>query len=110
MPLSTNNKTDGKVLRQLFDNAPLEQLQALTVGRASVLNDTEARLAKIISTFVGAPYESLHPESNIFELGLDSVSVLALSGKLRKSGFRNVSISQIMSSMSCSCSSFDHRG
>lgn len=98
MPLSPNNKTDAKALKQLFCEASVEMLQSLPANKDSVMNKKEKRIAEIISGVSGIPTTAISVSSNIFELGLDSISVLALNNKLKAAGFTGVSVSQIMSS------------
>jgi amino acid adenylation domain-containing protein len=97
MPLSTNNKTDAKVLKQLFDETSPEQLQNQTAVDKDSLDDAEERIAEILSAFSGVPLASINPRSSIFELGLDSVSVLGFCNKLRLAGYGELSVKHVMS-------------
>jgi amino acid adenylation domain-containing protein len=98
LPLNANNKTDGGVLRQFYNNLPTEQLHQLS---SSDLNDTtmsrtEQKISDVLQTFLSIGVETIHPSSNIFELGMDSISVIGFTRALKASGFRSAQPSTIM--------------
>ena len=99
MPLSTNNKTDAKILRRLFCETSIENLQKLSSACETEMDDTEKHIAETISALASVPMAAITSTSNMFELGLDSISIIALCGRLKRSRFHFLSVSQVMSSM-----------
>ncbi|KIW08145.1 uncharacterized protein PV09_01077 [Verruconis gallopava] len=97
IPLSANNKTDAKTLKSLFCEMSLDEIQAVSKAECQSLNSTERKVAEILSVFCDIPTENIQPRSNIFELGLDSISVLGFCNKLRRSGFYGASPALVMS-------------
>ncbi|KAJ6134333.1 AMP-dependent synthetase/ligase [Penicillium sp. IBT 18751x] len=97
-PLSANNKAEMKVLRSFYQELSLENLQnltSMTVDRSRKSEDEE----KIISTlakFIGSTEGAISSGSSIFELGLDSISVISFSRSLREAGFSQAQPSLIM--------------
>jgi amino acid adenylation domain-containing protein len=102
MPLSTNNKTDAKILKQLYCEASIEELQNLVVVDESFLSNSEKSVADVLSIYCQVPIEHIRPTSNILELGLDSISVLGFCSKLKKAGFRTATAGLVLSS-ECRC-------
>jgi aryl carrier-like protein len=96
MPLSTNNKTDAKTLKELFCQTSLEELQQLAAADKSSFDDKEKRLAQVLSAFCKVPLDAISPSSNFFELGLDSISVLGFCTMLKKAGYSNINAARIM--------------
>ncbi|KAK4119059.1 hypothetical protein N657DRAFT_582453 [Parathielavia appendiculata] len=99
IPLSANNKAEIKELRKLFASLGQDKLMTLsssthkTRGRLSTV---EAKVAKALGTMQGIGMNSITPESSIFELGIDSISVLRFSRALKKDGFPHASPSLIL--------------
>jgi len=113
MPLSINNKVNNKALKVLYQDTTLEMLQHLarrdedTDG--SAWTDSERRLRTVLVEMTRLEPAEIKRSSTVFELGLDSVSVVGLARRLKKSGFatttpslimQNPSVSQIASALS----------
>ncbi|KAF2457979.1 hypothetical protein BDY21DRAFT_20445 [Lineolata rhizophorae] len=99
MPLSTNNKADTKKLRELYQNLPSELLQNISGAQASSITEwthQERSIAKVLSTMSQVKNQDVGRTSNIFELGLDSISVISFAKTLRKAGFQGAQPSVIM--------------
>ena len=97
-PLSANNKADMKVLRSLYEKLSLEDVQnltSMTVGRTTK-NGREGEIISVLAKFIGSAESAIYPSSSIFELGLDSISVIAFSRRLKEAGFPNSQPSLIM--------------
>ncbi|KAK4236564.1 non-ribosomal peptide synthetase [Achaetomium macrosporum] len=99
IPLSANNKAEIKELRRFFASLGPDKLVALsssadTAGRTLGLTGT--RVARVIAKMQEVEMGSITPESSIFELGIDSISVLRLSRALRNEGFPQASPSLIL--------------
>ncbi|KAK1759974.1 non-ribosomal peptide synthetase [Echria macrotheca] len=89
IPLSPNNKAEIKQLRELFCSLSPDQLVVLS-NRPDRLSDglTQMRstIAKALSTAFVIEPSSILPSSTIFELGVDSISVIRLSTALKDAG------------------------
>jgi amino acid adenylation domain-containing protein len=97
-PLSANNKADMKVLKQIYQNLSLNEIQKL--GSLSVDQPTdsvqERNIIAVLAKFIGFTDEKISSWSSIYELGLDSISVIAFSRRLREAGFSQAQPSIIM--------------
>lgn len=100
IPLSVNNKVDNKRLTQLYMDTSLEVLQSLAYReeKEGGLSSAETRIQNILAELTKIKREDIKRSSTIFELGLDSISVVGLARKLKKSGFLTVTVSMIMQS------------
>lgn len=97
-PLSPNNKAEMKVLKRLYQELSLEDLQnlaSMSVDR-SVKTECEGKIISVLAEFIGSPGSALSSWSSIYELGLDSISVISFSRSLREAGFSQAQPSLIM--------------
>lgn len=97
-PLSANNKADMKVLKGIFQELSLEDIQnlnAMTVDRGTK-SLHEEKIISILAQFIGATDSTISSWSSIYELGLDSISVLSFARSLRGAGFSQAQPSLIM--------------
>ncbi|KAL0943050.1 peptide synthetase [Colletotrichum truncatum] len=88
IPLSPNNKADIKQLNQLFRTLTPEKLVQLSPSSRATSEPTNELQRQVIATvqeFVGEDAK-VNMSSNIFDLGVDSISVLRLSRLMRKKG------------------------
>jgi acyl-CoA synthetase (AMP-forming)/AMP-acid ligase II len=97
-PLSANNKADMKVLKSLYQELSLDDIQTLT---AMVVNQApksacEEDIIAVLSDFIGSTDLVISSWSSIYDLGLDSISVISFSRNLREAGFPNAQPSLIM--------------
>ncbi|KAJ5788123.1 hypothetical protein N7457_003113 [Penicillium paradoxum] len=96
-PLSANNKADMKALKNIYQELSLEDIQKLS---SKTINESansaqEHKIISVLARFVGST-EKISSWSSIFELGLDSISVIAFSRNLREAGFSQAQPSIIM--------------
>ncbi len=99
IPLSANNKVDLNSLKQIFGGLSQEQLRSLTSGTTGTgreLDMRERQIASILSSITGVEISSIQPSSTIFELGIDSITVLRVAGNLRGAGFFSAAPSLIL--------------
>ncbi|KAJ4288777.1 hypothetical protein N0V88_007313 [Collariella sp. IMI 366227] len=98
IPLSANNKAELKQLRQFFASFGQDKLVSLSSANKSrqTLNSTGSGIARIIASMQGLDVAAITPQSSIFELGIDSISVLRFSRALKKEGFAQAGPSLIM--------------
>jgi ferricrocin synthase len=99
MPLSANNKVELNNLKSLFANTPIEDLQRLsTAGEYTSgvdLASTE-RIMGLLSMRLGLTAANITPSSNLFELGMDSISMIGFSRSLKEAGFGAAQPSLVM--------------
>ncbi|KAH8666874.1 amino acid adenylation domain-containing protein [Xylariales sp. PMI_506] len=99
IPLSANNKAQTSILKQLFNDTSPEQLRTLSSASSDEnehLLNLEPQLAAVLATIVNSQPEKLLASSTIFELGIDSISVIGLARSLRGLGYSSISPSTIL--------------
>ncbi|KAF7185750.1 Nonribosomal peptide synthase sidC [Pseudocercospora fuligena] len=98
IPLTVNNKVDTKRLISLFSSLSTKDLQKLK-GNTSAdrkLRPAERKVAKILAQLLSIDTDDILPASNIYSLGLSSVSAINFTSMLKRSGFRNASVATVM--------------
>ena len=101
MPLSTNNKADAKMLKGLYDSLSTEDLRllsGLSNDQSDQWSQEEQKIRTVLAKMVQVGEHSISKSSSIFELGLDSISVIGFSRELRNAGLSNVEASLVMKS------------
>lgn len=99
IPLSSNNKAEIKQLRAFFASLGQERLTALSSSRDksdSTLKPTEARIVRALATMQHVDSGLITSEASIFELGIDSISVLRFARTLKNEGFAQATPSLIL--------------
>ncbi|KAK4956834.1 NRPS protein [Elasticomyces elasticus] len=98
LPLTVNNKEDTKRLAALYRSLEILELQALARGQVHTepLTDAERRVGNILCDMLGIDVEVLHHDSNIFSLGMSSVSAISFASLLKRKGYRLASIAMLM--------------
>ncbi|ROT43822.1 N-(5-amino-5-carboxypentanoyl)-L-cysteinyl-D-valine synthase [Sodiomyces alkalinus F11] len=100
IPLSVNNKADMKTLTQLFKSlSPEHLLQLSQVPRRTSdapQTDIQRAVLSVIREFTGLSGDVMSLSSNLFQLGLDSISSLRLGALFRDRGSITVSPSTIL--------------
>lgn len=97
IPLSPNNKAELKVLKTLFNAMSPEQLIAPSSTLSVVdLGEIGKTLRKALSCMAGVAEEDISPASNIFELGVDSISVMRLTRLLKQEGVQSATPATIL--------------
>jgi amino acid adenylation domain-containing protein len=89
IPLSANNKTDIKTLGTFVSWLSPEKLVSLSCSTEQArrtLSLTEGKIAKALAGMQSLDMSLILPNSSIFELGIDSISVLRFCRALRKEG------------------------
>ena len=100
IPLSVNNKVDKKSLAQIYMETPLDILQSLASKeeKEGILSTTQTQIQSILANITKLQPKDIKSSTTIFELGLDSVSVVSLARRLKKCGFHTANVSLIMQS------------
>ncbi|OCK85807.1 acetyl-CoA synthetase-like protein [Lepidopterella palustris CBS 459.81] len=105
MPLSPNNKEDVKKLKEMYNTLTMEDLQLLS-SLSNDQNDNwsqeEERIKAVLQRIVQVNANMFRKSSSIFELGLDSISVIGFSKELKSAGFSLAQPSLIMKNPSIS--------
>ncbi|KFY15223.1 hypothetical protein V492_02161 [Pseudogymnoascus sp. VKM F-4246] len=98
IPLSANNKADGKALARMYDELSTEELQRLSAAGQAGRQWTrkEREVLDVLAEAMGLPVEELGSGSNIFELGFDSISVIGLSQRLQRAGYAGAKAAVVM--------------
>lgn len=98
IPLSVNNKVEEKLLRQLYANLPTTAIQSYAAqadGQQS-LSEAEHKVARVLAELLKIDENDLKPSSNIFTLGLNSISAIQFTRKLKTSGFSNAQVVTVL--------------
>ncbi|KAF2398425.1 hypothetical protein EJ06DRAFT_532173 [Trichodelitschia bisporula] len=97
LPLNMNNKVDGVALKALYSSLSLSDLQKLSAGAdAGTLSSEEEKICSIFRQALGIGKVEMVPDSNFFELGMDSISVMSFARALTLAGFIQAHPSNIM--------------
>ncbi|KAG9191905.1 hypothetical protein G6011_10639 [Alternaria panax] len=99
MPLNINNKADGKKLKELYEalsSHDLQVLSATTNDRDEAWSKYDEQLRHILSQTLGASEQSIGKDTSLFELGMDSISVIGVSRRLKQAGFATASASLVL--------------
>lgn len=100
LPLTVNNKIDTKRLASLFESLGVHDLQLLKHPdqKEAVLGAVEIRVRDAVSRLLAIDKDKIGHATNVFSLGLSSVSAITLASLLKRDGFGNASVAMIMKS------------
>ncbi|OBT77524.1 Nonribosomal Peptide Synthase (NRPS) [Pseudogymnoascus sp. 05NY08] len=89
LPLSPNNKADGKALARMYDDLSTEDLQRLSAAgqEGRQWTGAEKEVLAVLAECMGVEVAELKSGTNIFELGFDSISVIGLAQRLQHAGY-----------------------
>lgn len=96
----TSRKVDTKQLLRIFNDSSLDRLTASNESPRSnttVLDEFEMAVRTEVAQVLSIEEDKLHADSNLFQLGLDSLNVISLTIKLQRQFF-NSSVSKILQS------------
>jgi amino acid adenylation domain-containing protein len=102
LPLNANNKADAKQLAAMYNKLSIDELQKLSHSNQQYKqwNENEMQILDIIAKALNIDLSSLNHSTNIFELGLDSISIIGFSRALQNAGLRKAKISVVKSNPS----------
>jgi amino acid adenylation domain-containing protein len=102
LPLSANNKADSKRLREIYNNLSVDDLQKLSQSgqQDKKWTEEERTVVQILAEAMHLDNLALTRSSNIFELGLDSISIIGFSRALQDAGLENGKLSVVKSNPS----------
>ena len=99
VPLSANNKADTKQLRAFFEQLLLDDLRGRPrESSAGSLSSQEVAVVNILTETIGGKMSDVTRLTNIFELGLDSITAIGFARSLQRAGFASARPSLIMES------------
>lgn len=99
LPLNANNKADSKQLAAIFNDMSLENLQSLSSSEQIHADWTEKE-KNVVKDIVGlfpVAVPELTRSSNIFQLGIDSITMVTFSHSLRNCGYNNATNATVRS-------------
>ncbi|KFY27582.1 hypothetical protein V493_03408, partial [Pseudogymnoascus sp. VKM F-4281 (FW-2241)] len=101
LPLSPNNKADGKALARMYDELSVEELQRLGAagsqeGGGRQWTRAEREVVAVLAECMAVEVGELRGGTNIFELGFDSISVIGLAQRLQRAGYEGAKAAVVM--------------
>ncbi|KAL8944651.1 MAG: hypothetical protein Q9216_000348 [Gyalolechia sp. 2 TL-2023] len=86
--VSTSQKLNTKQLRELFDEVPLHDLMSSNkLSSTAAMTESEKVVRSVAAALLSVDQAKINADSNLFQLGLDSLNVISLTLKLQKLGF-----------------------
>ncbi|RKF63570.1 Nonribosomal peptide synthetase 2 [Erysiphe neolycopersici] len=97
IPLNINNKVDVKKLSTMYDEIKIEDLQKIKnqLQQEHAWSSRQLDVLSKISSAIGVEVSALSQKTNIYELGLDSISMIKFCRALQNYGLENASLSII---------------
>lgn len=97
LPLNANNKADSKQLAGIYNNLTIDDLRRLSQSsqQDKEWTEEEKRIVQVLAEVMQVEQSALTHSSNIFELGLDSISIIGFSRTLQNSGLENAKLSVV---------------
>lgn len=97
LPLNANNKADAKQLAAIYNELSVADLQKLSHSsqHEGQWTNAEKKILGILATALHVDIADLAGDSTIFQLGLDSISIIGFSHSLQDAGLNNAKLSII---------------
>ncbi|KAF2658030.1 hypothetical protein K491DRAFT_593966 [Lophiostoma macrostomum CBS 122681] len=99
MPLSANNKADGKALRQMYEELSIDELQLLSTmsnEKQEKWSRADLKIRDVLVEVLRTNAQEIGKFSSLFELGLDSISLIDFSRALKQAGLPAATPSIVM--------------
>jgi amino acid adenylation domain-containing protein len=98
IPLTVNNKIDVKRLTAFFNSLSVAELRKVkgTSRSAQPLGQNEKKICEILERMLCIDLSQIDRSTNIFSLGLSSVSAITFTSLLKRAGFANANVALIM--------------
>lgn len=96
VPLSPNNKAEVKELRALFSQLSPEQLISPSGPSKAAMGDVGRKLRRALAEVFDVAEVNIAPATNVFELGVDSITVLRFVRALKQGGVKQASATLIL--------------
>ena len=101
LPMTENGKADHRRLTHKFQQMPSDELGVFSSESAASGNDEdlshlEKTIASLLSDITGTSVYDIRKNTSFYQVGLDSISAISLSRKLREAGFGQLDVSTIL--------------
>ncbi|KAK5125699.1 hypothetical protein LTR85_011973 [Meristemomyces frigidus] len=98
LPLTVNNKVDTKRLIALFDGLTARDLQGMRAGRNDdgPMTGSERRVSEVLTKMLGLDIDVVQRDSNVFSLGISSISAITFASLLKRKGFVAANVALVM--------------
>lgn len=98
LPLTVNNKVDTKRLIHLFESLSPRDLQMPSglSSDGSSMTASEYRIRKSLCDLLSIEPQGILPHSNLFSIGLTSISAILFSSLLKRKGFKRANVAAVM--------------
>jgi amino acid adenylation domain-containing protein len=98
IPLTVNNKIDAKRLTAFFNSLSVTDLRKIkgALKSAQPLGHDAKKICEILERMLSIDSSQIDRTTNIFSLGLSSVSAITFTSLLKRAGFTNASVALIM--------------
>ncbi|QSZ28506.1 hypothetical protein DSL72_003003 [Monilinia vaccinii-corymbosi] len=99
LPLNANNKADSNQLAAIFNDLSMEDLQKMSLSEQShtTWTEKENEVVKNIARLFPVEVPQLTRSSNIFQLGIDSITMVTFSQSLRNCGYTSATNATVRS-------------
>lgn len=100
LPLSSNGKTDTKILIELFKKLDVEEIAKLSISQEAQqtrsCTEVELKVFDVLQKHIAVIYDKPCPDINIFESGLDSMGVIRFTTELKDVFEVKIAAAQVM--------------
>lgn len=101
VPITAAGKVDKETLHEQFRQLDPNSLDAyacstVTFDKGEPLSETESKVVEVVSDVIQCDLLDITRNTSFYRLGMDSISAIALSRRLKTAGFGQVDISEIM--------------
>jgi amino acid adenylation domain-containing protein len=103
LPLTANNKADGRRLKDMYYALSAGDLQLLSNfanKEDGVWSEEERKIQTVLKEVLRTDNDNISKAASFFELGLDSISIIGFARALKEAGFHNAAASLVMKSPS----------
>ena len=98
LPLTVNNKVDTKRLKALFIECSVKDLQSLSGSDSdtSTMTAVEREICSALCPLFSIDSQDVTPLSNLFSLGMSSISAISFSSLLKRRGLKKASVATLL--------------
>lgn len=98
IPLTVNNKIDAKRLTAFYNGLSVSALQNIkgNVTPTRALGPDAMKICKVLGKMLSIDVKAMDSSTNIFSLGMSSVSAITFASLLKRAGFPGANVASIM--------------
>ncbi|CAI6340187.1 unnamed protein product [Periconia digitata] len=99
MPLNVNNKADTKKLKEMYQGLSPNDLQILSAASTEddgTWTEAEVKMRNVFQDTMEIDEKDITKDASLFELGMDSISVIRVVRALKDAGFSKATASTVM--------------